>query len=629
MKTLNNEIKNMKGEMKTLNNEVKHMKGEMINIQLNYIHKREAADFSLRIAGPHAGVRKSRNYEARKDALVKVKHIPDAYALFLYHDLTEITMSKVMELSVFLWMQSTGYSPSWLSEEAKEFLQKTTNILGSGISEHSGLSLILFACPRHAKRVETFDSSAGQLSIDLAAHVLLEVFVRSRAELFRRPTKYGYEKPKWGRPATDPPNYLTSSFIENLGEGCEYEFIRAKVDELCKTPNTLFQLDKPHKRRRIESKSQDHVEVEPAFYEKTPSAQDQADVFHRIDVIRCLNRTMRDELTCGRKRIRDVLYKQFFFIIRTIQEQAAPASVNGFYVEWPENANDREGDREIPLAENPRTNDNAAEENTAAYEKMLADFPTMNCRGYYRRFVRPLSQNDRKYDFYVAELEKNDNKPLFVQEKIDINFHDLAMSAMATSLLETPASPVADVLALSPLSLRAVHIWAMGLRALCIEITGGPPVSDAEKAAANGVTPLSRVGPAQDGLSKLLLGVFHMSSPMASRSDMQKYRVPLDGSLMGCSFTDYLSTKAKRSVTAEHPHLGTQSPTDPANCVPENCTLPTTEDLPPFNSPAVNGTLFGMNIPPYDELPPRADPTEPPFADGSFVDVDDLPSFSQ
>jgi len=262
---------------------------------------------------------------------------------------------------------------------------------------------------------------------------------------------------------------------------------------------------------------------------------------------------MRSELNANRKRIREVLYKQFFFIIRAIQDQSASGPNHDITIEWTAESTPAENTVqmgnpttwEIPLTHAP--DDIAPDmtyENMAAYAKMMSDF---------------------------------------IQEKLRVNFHDLAWAAMAMSLPESTRDPVAAILALSPLSLRAIHIWAMGLRALSIEVTGGPPVSDAEKAAAKGVTPLANIDHAQNGLSILLLGTIDKTVADPAQGHTHKVRNSFDRSLFGCSFNEYLEDKNKKAggiYSLDVRFVTTPPPTESESSVHSD-TEKSDDDTPP------------------------------------------------
>jgi len=566
---------------------------QLTEIKANTAFIQGGQQFGTGAAGLPPGVLKPRNIGARLEGLriLKEQGVPHGDALVLYYDVPEQTARKIIQLTVYIWMSNLqSASLVWIGPETYQFLQATYNDTDMDISECSGLALLLFARRKNGKGCKAYGTDLGQMYVTMTAQVALGMFGACRQELFRSDSKEPpyYNEPKWGRPVVDPPRYIRADFVRGLVKGPEFETVRKEVEALCKSATAKFEYEtstKSNKRRRTDAQGVVIASQLDKFgkYHRTPTMKDCADLTHRANVTRYINRAVREGLNAHRSKVRTTLYRQFFFILRVIQSahpNGPPSDPSllekeGFYVEWPVGAVTPEA---LEMLADP-----------TGWEIPLAHSPTETPDAY-----------DLNKDLFKKELAKNKDgqKGMFVNEKLEINFHGIALSALTTFLLTVPADLTGPTLALSPLSLRAVHIWALALRAMCISIAGGPSISHAEGVAVRGTTTKEKLGVAEEKLSFIMLGAYDINVTGSGRIDKQKHRKSIDLSLTTLTYAAYLEKKAARETANVNPHLGIDSPTNPDLPVSGNVgtTATAMPDLPPtrLRDSDQNGPEFNL-----------------------------------
>jgi len=587
---------------------------------------RQGSGFSAGAAGLPPGVVKPRKIEARLDALrtLKSQGVPHGDALVLYYDVPEQTIRKIIQLTVYLWMVNITSSPVWIEPETYLFLERAYNTIDIDVSKCSGLALMLYASRKNAKRAGAYTKDLGKTYITMVAQVALGIFGACRQDLFRNdsPVHPYFTRPKWGRRVDDPPRFLRADFITGLVKSSEYDFTRMIVDVICKSPtkNLEFETRKSSSKKRrktdIHGNSLATELDDTNRYHRTPTMLDCTDLTHRTNAVRYINKAVRDGLNTSRSKVRNTLYRQFLFIIRMIQSahpSGPPADLSllekeGFYVQWPTGAVTTEALQsldeplgwDIPLAHTLADKGDAYKLNEDLFTQMQEDFPALNCTGYYRRTARKPQPTDALFAAYEEELSKTTGgqKEMYVQQKVDINFHGLALSAMSAFLLNVPEKLTGPTLALSPLSLRAVHIWALALRSLCIKVAGGPHVSFAEKMAARGITTKDKLGLSEEELSFIMLGAYDTTVTGSGRVDKQRHRNTIDLSLTMIPYADYLEKKVTREHSTNNPNLGLESPSNPIRPTGDATDIEIerdTETNPPRTGPpATNAPEFNL-----------------------------------
>jgi len=509
--------------------------------------------------GDVRGIKKPRNHEIRRQVLEDLKDVPHADAIVSYFDVPELTIRKIMQLTVFLWTTNlTCAAPVWLSPDTISFLTSPLVGVSDATANCSGLALMLFACRKGAPRNPAWESSLGKMSIALTTQVIMGIFQKCRNDLFRTvsTTAPFVTQPKYGRRNIDPPRYLTSEFIRDVAHN-EYTFVQSKVDLLCRSARTSFDFEPQNtkKRRKLNKHGLPVVTVGEGTndFRRPLDPIDHEDLTSRAHVLRYLTKTLREGLNAHRSKIRTSLYKQLFFVLRTIQARHPvnpQETTTGYYITWPETTttddvpdmNDPNSWPDIPLAHKPEENPKAAKDNEALFTDMMLNFPNMNCFAHFRRFVRTPSRNDRNYARYSADLTLHRDK-LYIDEKLEINFHSIALSLMACFLLEPTDKATAPVLALSPLSLRAIHIWAMAIRALTIRIAGGPTITRVEEVAAKGISVGDELG--DDDLAFIMLGASDTRTSGTGNAEKRKFRQAIDRSITTCSYSEYIEKCAE------------------------------------------------------------------------------------
>ncbi len=179
-------------------------------------------------------------------------------------------------------------------------------------------------------------------------------------------------------------------------------------------------------------------------------------------------------LNNGRAEVRSYLYLKLMFIVDRIKEfsDRNVARVAGFDVVFARAKSEEElhptsfaGIWNIPMARiaDPvaqRVNDSGFEENLRALQKMEKDFPCLSLEIRYQREVKQASGAAMDSEGRPVSV-----LPIMWPDSDKISLHFIAVN-MLMELVS--AKSIGGVLAASRLSLRTVHILAIGLRALLL-----------------------------------------------------------------------------------------------------------------------------------------------------------------
>jgi len=404
----------------------------------------------------------------------------------------------------------------------------------------------------------------------MVAQVIYSIFSVGRGQLFRHwcPDKKEFIKPLHGRASIDPPLWMLWFFTQQL-VGDEFNFICTVVAKLCRGTKTQFDFEeKANKRRRRAGSSTGTTAgrtlEQDLNISRTMTKEDRTALTWRCALIVHFKKHIGKELTLLRNQSRRVLFKKFFFIVKKIQDIKAnniePAT-RGYHIRWnrpPKPANSPHarplpGDQfedyanwNIPIAlQVPPKGDEKS--NDDRYKEMMLAFPSMNCSAHYRVEPRaPSTVNRNAFARYSKDI-KNHPQGLYLDKKIEINFHNLAVQCLEHLHHDPNIDALPTILALSRHSLRAIHILACGLRGAVAAVTkplAAPSrvrsagQTDAENAARHAVSARTELDDNDYARASLMLGALSSMATGGSdeADDKDKGRSKLEESLTSISY---------------------------------------------------------------------------------------------
>jgi len=475
---------------------------------------------------------------------------PGSELFSLHFNYNAAIMKHLMELTVYLWAENTEYPNVEMDEVRSSELRQFFDFHSTVTTGVSGLSLLLFSVSTHKSRVEVFSGNLANAFIGMISLVVHTVFHNVRTSSYRHWDEDSNDFALGAGPYANinAPRYMTNELCCKYGES-ELDFTHGVVHELFLRPSSKYGYV------GLQSGS-------PGGNGNGPvQGSDLSDLRTRCVMMKHVHKQVRKVMNDGRNHCRNRLFKLLFFVVRkmmAIKDGGGNPQAQGCFIEWKDETTGRDTHHisglnalDIPKSRESMSND-ADTHNLEQFYQLKRNYPDMKCTLHYRCIVRPPIDHSHsaQMDHYAAELAKFPTPYIYVPRTVDIDFYQLAVIIWDGVYGKHSGDQLTAVLKSSRHSLGAIHIFALGLRAL-VARASDLQCTEAELNAMAAVSVEDNTSSNED-ISFIMKGAraLHNDNDRSSYLSSQNTRTILEARLTSMSFEEYLMDEHYNADTA-------------------------------------------------------------------------------